>query len=154
MTERSSNSRRRRRRSIVPPGCVVLLFVSILAFLGYLLVPFLASRTYGPVSKSLGGFQRFQYSALMLWYNGLITRPADPLATGEQAFVVGAGEGAASVAARLAEAGIIRDARAFRAYLAYSGLDTGVQAGEFSLSPALAPMQIAHKLQDATPTQP
>ena len=35
----------------------------------------------------------------------------------------------------------------------YSGLDTGLQAGEFQLSPALAPLQIAQKLQDATPTQ-
>jgi UPF0755 protein len=49
--------------------------------------------------------------------------------------------------------GIIHSADAFTAYLVYAGLDTGMQAGEFQISPALAPMQIAQKLQDATPTQ-
>jgi UPF0755 protein len=68
-------------------------------------------------------------------------------------FTIATGEEPASVAARLEQAGIIRNADAFIAYLVYSGLDTGLQAGEFQLSPALAPMQIAQKLQDATPTQ-
>jgi UPF0755 protein len=144
---------RRRRRSIVSPGCIALLLFLCLAVAVYLFLPLVAQRTYGLPSETLGSFQRFQYSALMLWYDGLLTRPADPLATGEQPFTISAGEGVASVAERLAEEGIIRDAGAFRAYLVYSGLDTGVQAGDFSISPALAPMQIAHKLQDATPTQ-
>jgi UPF0755 protein len=72
---------------------------------------------------------------------------------GEVPFTIATGEEPASVAARLEQAGIIRNADAFIAYLVYSGLDTGLQAGEFQLSPALAPMQIAQKLQDATPAQ-
>jgi UPF0755 protein len=118
----------------------------------YLLVPSLAARTYGPPSDRLGLTQRFQYSLLMLWYDGAVTRPVDSTA-GEVPFTVAPGEGAASVAARLELAGIIRDSDAFAAYLVYAGLDTSIQAGEFQLSPALAPMQIAQQLQDATPTQ-
>jgi UPF0755 protein len=68
-------------------------------------------------------------------------------------FTIADGDGAATVAKRLEVEGIIRSADALTVYLVYSGLDTGLQAGDFQLSPALAPMQIAQKLQDATPTQ-
>ena len=144
---------RRRRRSTVSWGCIALLIVPLLLVLGaFLLVPLMSVRTYGPPSERLGAFQRFQYSALMLWYDGQVSNPVSSSA-GEVPFTIATGEEPASVAARLEQAGIIRNADAFIAYLVYSGLDTGLQAGEFQLSPALAPMQIAQKLQDATPTQ-
>lgn len=149
----NTETKRRRRRSTVSLGCLFpLLFPLILAIGVYLAVPYLAAQTVGQPSDGLGAFQRFQYSALMLWYDGQVTRPLDSTA-GEIPFVVADGADAASVAAQLERAGIIRNEEAFTAYLVYSGLDTGVQAGEFQLSPALAPMQIAQKLQDATPTQ-
>jgi UPF0755 protein len=144
---------RRRRRSYVPWGCLTLLLIPLLIVIGVaIIVPLMAARTYGPPSGNLGAFRRFQSSALMLWYDGQITNPLSSSA-GEVPFTVEAGEGPVAVAARLEQAGIIRNAEAFIAYLVYSGLDTGIQAGEFRLSPALAPMQIAQKLQDATPTQ-
>jgi len=144
---------RRRRRSTVSWGCIALLIVPLLLVLGaFLLVPLMSVRTYGPPSERLGAFQRFQYSALMLWYDGQVSNPVSSSA-GEVPFTIATGEEPASVAARLEQAGIIRNADAFIAYLVYSGLDTGLQAGEFQLSPALAPLQIAQKLQDATPTQ-
>jgi UPF0755 protein len=144
---------RRRRRAYIPWGCLALMLIPLLLLIGaLLLVPVLASRTYGPPSENLGVFQRFQYSVLMLWYDGQVSSPVNSSA-GEVPFAVETGEGPASVAARLEQAGIIRNADAFTAYLVYAGLDTGLQAGEFQLSPALAPMQIAQKMQDATPTQ-
>jgi len=145
---------RRQRRYYLPPwGCFALLLAPLILLSGgLLLVPSLAAQTYGPPSDGLGTFQRFQYSALMLWYDGQVSRPVSSSA-GEVPFTIAPGEGPASVAARLEQAGIIRNAGAFTAYLVYAGLDRGLQAGEFRLSPALAPMQIAQKLQDATPTQ-
>lgn len=148
--------RSRPRRSRFSWGC--LAFSSIFIFLLVALlavifsVPVLASQTVGPASERLNGLRRFQYSALMLWYGELVTNPVDANA-GEVTFKVKEGQGAASVAAELELMGIIRNADAFTAYLVYSGLDTGVQVGEFQLSPALSPIQIAQKLQDATPTQ-
>ena len=147
--------RRSRRRRSFPWGC----FVSIMAPLCLVLiigtffsVPIFAAQVVGPASKNLSGLQRFQYSALMLWYADQVTSPMDAKA-GQVSFTVKDGQGAASVAAGLELAGIIRNADAFTAYLVYSGLDTGVQAGDFQLSPAFSPVQIAQKLQDATPTQ-
>ena len=46
---------------------------------------------------------------------------------------------------------MIRNAEAFHAYLIYSGLDTSIQAGEYKLSAAMSTIDIARKLQDATP---
>jgi UPF0755 protein len=108
-------------------------------------------RTYGPPSENLNAFQRFQYSALLLWYDGLLTRPGEQ--SGERDFTIAPGEGVATLSARLEQAGLVRDADAFRAYLIYSGLDTSIQAGEYRLNPALTSMQIAQRLQDATPAQ-
>jgi cell division protein YceG involved in septum cleavage len=39
-----------------------------------------------------------------------------------------------------------------RTYLQYSGLDTSLQAGEYELSPAKTPVEIAQIMQDATPS--
>ncbi len=129
---------------------IALLVVLLLA--AYLAVPLAAQQTYGDPAPYLGGWQRFQYSATLLWANGLLTRPADPYAS-ERLFAIPPGEQAFQVANRLQQDGFIRDAAAFRAYLIYRGFDTRIQTGEFILSPALTAMQIAERLQDPTPTQ-
>jgi UPF0755 protein len=71
----------------------------------------------------------------------------------EQSFTIEPGEGVPSIAIRLEEVGLIRSAAAFRAYLIYTGLDTSIQAGDYTLSPALSIVDIARELQDATPEQ-
>lgn len=134
-------------RRVLP---VFILLVLIALAVVALAVPYLAERTYGAAAGYLSAAQRWRYAAQMLWYDGLLTSPADPYGT-EQDFTIGAGETVDSVAIRLQAAGLIRDASAFRAYLIYSGLDLSIQAGEYRLSPALSAMQIAAALQDATP---
>jgi UPF0755 protein len=141
-----------RERTSLPIGCIGLLILLIVAFVAVLVIPMLAEQTYGPPAETLGGLQRLQYSTLMLWHDGQLTRPAGA-ANGEQEFSISSGEPPASVAARLEQAGLIRDAGAFRDYLIYSGLDIGIQAGQYTLSPGLSPMQLAERLQDATPAQ-
>jgi UPF0755 protein len=147
--------RPRPRRSLFSWGCLVSFLIPLCLTLAlgiYLGIPVLASEKAGPVSEKLSGLQRLQYSALMVFYADQLTTPLDDKA-GEIAFTINDGQGAASVANALELAGIIRSADAFTAYLVYSGLDTGIQAGEFQLSPALSSIQIAAKIQDATPTQ-
>ncbi len=149
-------TRRSRRRARFPLGCLAFSLLSLFLFLvmigGYVAIPILAERVAGPVSDNLNSTQRIQYSMLILWYGDLVTTPLDANAR-EVDFSVKDGQGAGSVAAALELAGIIRSAEAFTVYMVYSGMDTGVQAGNFKLSPALSPIQIAQKLQDSTPTQ-
>ena len=128
---------------------IFLLLICLCLFLILFTIPAQATRIYGPPATKLTLLQRVQYSTQLLWYDGLLTRPANTFSE-EQPFPVDIGESANSVAARLQEAGLIRDAESFRAYLIYSGLDTSIQAGSYQLSSAVSAIDIAHKLQDAT----
>ena len=130
------------------PFLILLILIALAAVA--LAVPFLAERTYGPPAAYLSAGQRWRYAAQMLWYDGLLTSPADPYGV-EQDFVISPGEPVGSVADRLEAVGLIRDAAAFRAFLIYAGLDLSIQAGDYRLSPALSAMQVAGALQDATP---
>ena len=132
---------------------VIVVFIFIILacfFLALIYLPTQATRIYGQPSASLGIGQRIQYSALLLWYDGLLTRPVDLNGT-EQPFTVEQGETVDSIANHLQIVGLIRDAESFRAYLVYSGLDTSIQSGEYKLSTAMSAIDVAHELQDATP---
>lgn len=137
-------------RNLIIVVFIFLILACLFLFLIYL--PSQATRIYGSPSPSLGIGQRIQYSALLLWYDGLLTRPLDAQGT-EQSFTIETGESVDEIANHLQIVGLIRDAESFRAYLIYSGLDTSVQAGEYKLSTAMSAIEIAHQLQDATPEE-
>jgi UPF0755 protein len=129
------------------------LFITFACLLGILFyIPVRAARLYGPPASGLSLLQRLQYSALLLWYDGLLTQPLDVNGT-EQTFTIEVGESVDSVANHLQAVGLIQDSESFRSYLIYSGLDTSIQAGEYQLSTAMSALDIAHELQDATPEQ-
>lgn len=130
---------------------VILFFILVIAclFVVFITIPSQATKIYGRPSSLLSIKQRVQYSASLLWYDGLLTRPLDANGT-EQPFTVEPGEAVSSIAYNLQSMGFIPDAEAFRAYLIYSGLDTSIQSGEYKLSAAMSAIDIAHKLQDAT----
>ncbi|HLO33947.1 MAG TPA: endolytic transglycosylase MltG [Anaerolineales bacterium] len=130
----------------------LLLLICAGLFISGLYIPARAARIYGPPAPSLSLPQRVQYSALLLWYDGLLTQPLDISGT-EQSFTIGMGEPVDSVANHLESVGLIGDAESFRAYLIYSGLDTSIQAGDYKLSTRMSALDIAHQLQDATPEE-
>ncbi|HSL43350.1 MAG TPA: endolytic transglycosylase MltG [Anaerolineales bacterium] len=131
----------------------VILFLCLAAVaLSFFYIPSRAARIYGAPAPWLSLPQRFQYSALLLWYDGLLTQPLDPSGS-EQIFKIEVGESVDSVANHLESVGLIQDAASFRTYLIYSGLDTSIQAGEYQLSTAMSAMDLAHELQDATPEE-
>ena len=143
-------SRTRTLRKLVVLFFAFLLFICLLSVLFY--IPSRAARIYGPPAAWLSLPQRVQYSALLLWYNGLLTQPLD-VNGAEQSFTIEVGESVDSVSNHLEGVGLIRDAESFRSYLIYSGLDTSIQAGEYQLSTAMSALDIAHELQDATPEE-
>jgi UPF0755 protein len=130
---------------------VILLSVACL-FVTIFYIPSQATWAYGAPSPLLSWPQRIQYSALLLWYDGTLTRPLDINGT-EQVFIVESGESVASISNRLEETGLILDGGAFRSFLIYSGLDTTIQSGEYKLSTAMSAIAIARELQDATPEE-
>ena len=130
-------------------------FISFLVFIlviGFLLlgIPGIAARSYGQPAAGLSPLQVIQYSAKLLWDDGLLTRPIDPGGP-EQTFTVQQDEPVSSIANNLQEAGLISDASILRDYLIFTGLDSTIQAGDYQFSPAMSIVDIAHKMQDATP---
>lgn len=78
--------------------------------------------------------------------------PLDALG-GEKNFHIDPGEPVSSIATRLEQEGIISSAKAFYAYLVYTGYDLTLRAGDHRLSPAFSIIDIAKALQDATPAE-
>jgi len=130
------------------PFIFIIIVVACLASL--FAVPSIAARSYGPPASSLNVTQIFQYSLNLLWDDGLLIRPLNPSAP-EQTFTIQQNESIGSIGNHLVEAGLIDDATAFRDYLIYTGLDKTIQAGDYKLSPAMSIVDIARKMQDATP---
>jgi UPF0755 protein len=128
--------------------------IALIAFIIFLFVffsiPSRAARLYGPPSDALTSAQVYEYSAKLLWYDGLLTEPIDPNG-GVQFFTVEDGQPVATIANNLRGLGLIRDAMALVDYLIYTGLDTSIQIGTYELSPAMSIVDIAHELQDSTP---
>ncbi len=115
-------------------------------------VPSRAAQVFGPPAPHLGLMQRWNLSLRLLLAEKALTRPADPNGM-ERQFTVALGEAVDSVAFRMEDEGLIRSSEAFRTFLIYAGLDTGLQAGEYQLSPAWSAVELAYRLQDATPAQ-
>ena len=152
---RAQKSSMRKRNSRIILRLIVAIFIlSTVAclFTTFYFIPARATWVYGPASRTLSIPQRIQYAASLLWYDGLLTTPLNPNGS-EQSFTVAEGESVNSIASHLEVAELIRSANAFRAYLIYSGLDTTIQSGEYKLSPAMSAIEVARKLQDATPTE-
>ena len=62
-------------------------------------------------------------------------------------FTIEQGEAVGQIASRLQSEGLIRDAQLFRLYLRYAKLDSGVEAGQFTLKKSMTIPQIAQALQ-------
>jgi len=124
------------------------IFAAIYLFLGY--VPARATMLYGVPARALSISDRIEYSTRLLSHGDLLTTPLNPNGV-EQTFRIEQGESIASVATRLEQSSIIVSAQAFYDYVVYTGLDLTIQAGDYTLSPALSIIDLTRALQDATP---
>ncbi|UCD43119.1 MAG: endolytic transglycosylase MltG [Chloroflexota bacterium] len=119
---------------------------------GYLEINRRAEVAFGPPSTDLDPLQRLRLTLLLLYQADQLHNPA--AISGDSVRIeIPLGESPLTIASRLETAGIISDTQAFINYLKYSGLDTTLQAGEYSLNPTLNSVEIAHILQDATPSE-
>jgi UPF0755 protein len=146
----------KRRSKLVTLFLFAVLVVLCLAALlfGMLLtgVPNQAAEKFGPPAQGIDFLQRAHLSTLLLAGENDLTLPNDPYGV-ERPFQVALGESTHTITERLLSEGFIPNAETFRTYLVYSGLDTTIQAGEYSLSPKLTALEIAQVLQDSTPSQ-
>lgn len=144
-----------KRRSLLSalylPLIAALCLGSLILFSILYDLPQRAERSFGPPDPGLAFPQQIYLSGLLLLQANELTVPHDSLGK-ERPFQVKLGESASSVISRLRSEGLVANANTFRTYLRYTGLDTSLQAGNYTLSPAMTSIEIAHALQDATPT--
>lgn len=136
-------------------SCVVIVFISLcMAAIGILFLSNMLSRQvqniYGSPNRDLSLRQRKTLEIILLINQNKLTHPNE-LGIPDQSFLISSGESTPSILGRLWEDNIISDPAALRAYMQYAGLDTGIQAGEYSLNASMTPIEIAWALQDATP---
>lgn len=116
------------------------------------LAPRSAAQEFGPATPGMDRIQKAITSIQLLLQKDALLSPVNPAAN-QVDFEIKSGESVNSIALNLENVGLIRDAGAFRLYLIYAGMDKGIQAGEYQLSPAQNAVQIAQSIQDATPKE-
>jgi UPF0755 protein len=136
----------------VLPAFALCIFIVAAGVALVVSIPDQAKKAFGAPSPRLGEYQRFSLSLQLLLQKGALTKGRDPYAA-PHLFRIDLGESTASLSNRLQSEGFISNGSAFRNYLLYRGIDTSIQAGEFMLSAALSPIEIAEALQDATPAE-
>jgi UPF0755 protein len=142
----SHNKPRTRVRSCLIPLAVLFGLLVILVIAIPKLVSSKARQTFGPPAPSLSSTQRLYLSALVLLQSNDLTQPANP--AGEEVHLtINPGESISSITGKLWDAGLITNPGVFRSYLQYTGLDTSLKAGEYTLSPTMSAIEISQAIQ-------
>jgi UPF0755 protein len=115
-------------------------------------LPAQALLTFGPPAPGLNAYQRYSLSARLVLNKDQLLTAHNPQGA-PQPFEIKLGESTFTITNRLQAQGLISDAELLRDYLVYSGLDRTIQAGVYTLDPRNSPVEIAHALQDATPSE-
>jgi UPF0755 protein len=142
---------KRRRADLAAQFFLLILCVAATATAGVLAYSSFGNRGLegiGAASPNLNPAERAMLTAYLAARSRDLTTPAgaDPMPVD---FTVAPGETAGTVAARLAEAGLIRDAQLLTYYLRYLGLDSQVEAGDFILRQTMTLPEVARALTDA-----
>jgi UPF0755 protein len=147
---------RRRRSNRI--GLVFLAMMTLICvvgaglFFGAYYLSQSVKQEIGASEINLNPIEQLSYSIRLYLNRSNLTEAVDP-AGQSIPFRIDLGENVNSIAFRLQETGLVRSGEALRLYLIYSGLDKGIQAGNYQLSPAMNAIQIAHAIQDATPSE-
>jgi UPF0755 protein len=122
--------------------------VSVAAIATLFLLPRLTASRLGTAAPSLNPAERTLLAAYLTAHTGELDSPAGPDDTPVE-FSVETGATANTVAASLAQKGLVHDAQLLAYYLRYQGLDAHVEAGDFVLRQTMTPREVALALTDA-----
>jgi UPF0755 protein len=113
-------------------------------------IPNYAEKAFGPPTDELSLIDKIYLSTMLILQTRDLTSPSNSPGL-EIPFIIEIGESPVSVIKRLSDLGLITNSGALRNYLVYSGLDKNIQAGEFTLSGGMTPIEIVNILQDSSP---
>jgi UPF0755 protein len=130
---------------------LIILLIMGLSILGvYTMMMRSVRAEFGEPAANLSLTHRIIFSVELFVNHDLLLSP-QALPGIEQNFIINQGESVGMICIRLEKAGLIPNAELMRTYLVYTGRDRMLQAGQFALTTAMSPVQIAAELLDATP---
>ena len=127
-------------------GVVGLLVIAVIVIPN--LITSQAAKKFGAAAPALSYRQRLYLSSLILFQTKDLTQPLNPSGS-EVRLTISPGESVASIIGKLWKEGLISNPGVFRSYLLYTGLDTSLKSGDYKLSPALSPIEIAQAIQSS-----
>jgi UPF0755 protein len=139
------------------PTCSAALWLILiaLAILGFGLgvnvvfaIPAKAEALYGPASNRISTTQRYLLSYRLVNDQDLLLNPTNPAGDPVE-FSIAPDQTVDSILIGLESKGLIPDAEAARNFLVYTGLDTQIQSGDFTLNPALPAIEVLAALLDS-----
>ncbi len=142
---------KRRQANLAARFFIFILAVAALAaaaILALTLLPGLSGSQLGPGNPDLNPAERALLAAYLSAHARDLDAPAGPDDSPVE-YSVEAGATANTVAASLAEKGLVRDAQLLTYYLRYQGMDAHVEAGDFVLRQTMTLRQVAVALTDA-----
>jgi len=142
---------KRRQANLAARFFIFILAVAVAAVAGVLavtLLPGLVAGRIGAGSPSLNPAERALLAAYLTAHVRDLNTPAGADDT-PVPFSVEAGATANSVAASLAQQGLVLDAKLLTYYLRYQGIDARVEAGDFILRKTMTVREVALALTDA-----
>jgi UPF0755 protein len=137
-----------------PKGTCLLLIIVLIGLLiisGIIipkLITFQAEQIIGTPSSQLSYFRHLYLSALILLQSHDLTQPQNPDGV-DISLTINPGESVPSIIGKLRESGLISNPGVFRNYLQYTGRDISLKAGEYTLNPAMSPIEIAQAIQSS-----
>jgi UPF0755 protein len=105
-----------------------------------------AEKNFGPSSPNITYSQQLYLSTLILIQSKDLLQPINPDGA-DINLTINPGESVSSIIGKLWETGLINKPGVFRSYLQYTGLDTGLKAGEYTLSSGMSAIEIAQEMQ-------
>lgn len=143
-------SRRSRLLTFITTTIAITLCISI-AFLGILayLLPQRAVQSFGPPAFQVDPLETVFLSFQIVRSEPSLLRPLNPDG-GAVEFTISLGEPASEVVRNLYAAQLIENPQSFLAYMRYKAYDTSIQAGTYTLSPAMSAVMIAQEIQDSS----
>jgi len=132
-------------------AAAVLALLTVAANVTSSLRSVLLGAATGGISVGLCGVSSPDELAIGAYLQARASELAEPAGADDTAvtFTVEQGETVAQISERLVTLNLVTDAELFRRYVQYHGLDSGIEAGQFTLRQTMTIPQIAEALQEA-----
>lgn len=132
--------------------CAIFCLMTVALFYVARTLPQQVVERFGKASPDLSSRDQFVYSLKLLYFENDLKNSSSTVNEPIN-FRIEYGENVQSITYRLDLMGLITNPDAFLVFLAYTGLDRTIQAGDYLIQPGSTSVDLAYQFQDATPSE-